>query len=134
MNDKTAEEVLAKWDIKVKWHEWLWYRIVSLFSTIKHYPRYFFEHCRWGFDSRDTWQLDETIAKFAVSRLKVFRRVNNGFPNELTEEQWNTTLDEMIWALEMVAEQKHTTDDTIDMKRMQQGLELFGKYFTHLWW
>jgi len=93
-----------------------------------------------GFSDRDTWSLDHTIANYILPRLKRFKEVNNGHPTHLSEDEWDSILDEMIYAMEYTATQ--WTDDWDDTNfnvqenwdRYLQGMKYFGKYFHHLWW
>ncbi|MEN6550058.1 MAG: hypothetical protein ABFE07_28785 [Armatimonadia bacterium] len=87
-----------------------------------------------GWDDSDTWSLDFVIAKFAVPRLKRFRELNNGFPGGMTEGSWRSALDDMIYALEICADEDRWYDKDNDWPRMERGLEAFGKHFRDLWW
>lgn len=137
-------------------------------------------------DPCDTWGADHTLAVIAVPLLKALRDKKPGAPHvddedvpeelrstaapPLTEEQaqcgtpddswhprWNWVLDEMIWALEQVANDDSDdqffswpegadTDEVgfrkVEMDkdgyakwqaRKQNGLLLFGKYYEALW-
>jgi hypothetical protein len=117
---------------------------------------------------RDIWSLDYTIAKFALPRLIRLKEVMHGVPNTMFEplpegeynhneeqvaaalKKWNETLDEIIFAMDYVANcrehdyypkkkwpEKTTKDDYAELlaveKRAQDGLILFGTYFRNLW-
>lgn len=93
---------------------------------------------KFGFDDRDTWSLFTTISVFVLPRLKRFRSVAAGYPSDLTQEEWNGLLDKMIFAMDFLA-----NEDEINLKRdvpieeyrkVQEGCELFGKWFRDLWW
>lgn len=137
-------------------------------------------------DSYDTWNAEHTIAIIAAPLLKALKDKKPGAPHvedadvpeelrstsapPLTEEQiqwgmpddnwhprWRWVLDEMIWALEQVADndsddQFFSWPDGADTEadgfrkvemdtagyekwqaRKQNGLLLFGKYFEALW-
>ena len=52
---------------------------------------------------RDTWNLDTTIAEFILPRLKLFKKLNNGYPGKEemdTPEKWDEALDKMILAFQ----------------------------------
>lgn len=96
-----------------------------------------------GFDDSETWDLMSNIAEHAVPRLKRFREVVNGWPsNDFdTFEEWQKAIDKMIWSLECVATDYEPDLSKGDMEvwqkhadRVQEGLTLFGKHFTRLWW
>ena len=117
---------------------------------------------------RDIWSLDYTIAKFALPRLIRLKEVMHGVPNSMfeplpkgkynhnkkqmkaAEKKWNGVLDEIIFAMDYVANcrehdyypkklwpEKTKSEDYKELRaveeRVQKGLELFGKYFRNLW-
>lgn len=88
-----------------------------------------------GFDDSETWALDSTIAQFIYPRLKRFKEVTNGVPYGLSEEEWNTILNKMCDAFYILS-----NDEALDfasdkhIETVKEGLQLFAKYFTHLWW
>lgn len=94
-----------------------------------------------GFDNSETWSLNTTIASFVWPRLKRFKEVANGFPNCFgSMDEWYDVLDKMISAFEKYASYD---DVTMDMEmdeinkleaEIQEGIDLFAKYFFKLWW
>lgn len=55
---------------------------------------------------KKTLDLDCNIAKYVLPRLKLFKKLNNGYPGiegMETEEKWDEALDKMIWSFEQVA-------------------------------
>jgi len=48
----------------------------------------------------DVWSMDSTLAHIIVPMLKKLKETQHGYPGELTEEEWDEKLDEMIWAFE----------------------------------
>ena len=110
--------------------------------NIKRKIKFFGQRLTKGWNDSETWDLDITIAKFIVPRLKRFRELNNGFPNGFTMETWGQTIDHMVESFEMIIQEK-TNDNFIEpdiekakqrFNRRQEGLILFGKYFHDLWW
>lgn len=83
-----------------------------------------------GFDDSETWALDCTIAKFIEPRLRRFKEIKAGYPANISEEKWDDILDKMIYAFECI--NKDTTYDNED--QVNEGLDLFRKYFFNLWW
>ena len=88
-----------------------------------------------GYADVDIWGLDICIAEFVLPRLKVFRENLSGHPAGIEFEDWKEWLDKMIYAMQTIHDEGHFRIDTkdIDFKKQQEGLELFGKYFLHLW-
>ena len=103
---------------------------------IKRYIKWFFQRITRGFDDRETWELFYTIAKFLIPRLKRFKEVNNGYPNRLTEQQWDEILDKMIEAFQLSIKEFENGDfiDKEEEEKIEHGLQLFSRYFLHLWW
>lgn len=128
------------WDIKYFFRSLFWKRTY----------RYLWQKITRGFSDQVTWNLDYDMAKWILPRLKRFKELNNGYPDDLTSERWDEILDEMIWAFNYIAndgEGKIFTADTrpgafekereqwkAAEKRVDEALKLFGEYFQALWW
>ena len=84
---------------------------------------------------RDTWNLDWAIAKFVHPRLVRFKEVTNGYPGFLESiDEWYEILDKMIIAFELIIKGDLWGTSEDDHKKMEEGLDLFRKYYFHLWW
>lgn len=82
-----------------------------------------------GFDDSEIYDLDDTIIKFLVPRLKVFREIHdNSAPKDLTVGQWNAILDEMIEGFE-----DYVHSDDMVPEKYSRALELFKEHFEDLW-
>lgn len=82
---------------------------------------------------KDTWNLDYYIAKFILPRLKLFKKVTMGYPCDLKSiNEWYDILDKMIAAFEILATDELNTQD--EQKIVDEGLDLFRKYYQDLWW
>lgn len=90
-----------------------------------------------GFDDSETWSLDCTVARFVLPRLKRFREIapKTGIPGDMTLEQWESILDKMIAAFEIMASgdvppyKNEKGGDIVD-----EGFKIFCDYFFALWW
>lgn len=135
---------------------------------LKGYLKRAWQRCTRGWSDRDLWSLDYTIAKFSLPRLIELKKQMHGIPTVMfeklpkgkynynkkqtkaAEKKWNETLDEIIFAMDYVANcrehdyypkktwpEKTTKEDYSELleveKRVRAGLELFGKYFRNLW-
>lgn len=91
-----------------------------------------------GFDSTELWNLDSSILRFTLPRLKAFIseevELYRGYPNILKmdypdctnlSDKWLEILNEMVKGIE-----SYLNDSPMDTP---EGLKLFFKYFTHLW-
>lgn len=83
---------------------------------------------------RDTWSLDYAIAKFTLPRLICFKKVNNGHPYTLTSQEWDEILDKMIIAFDFIANTGIWDTTPEQEKQIDEGLDLFRKYYFDLWW
>lgn len=97
--------------------------------------RFFFQRLIRGWDDSDTWNLDDTIARFVLPRLKRFSEVRGGYPANITDEEWREIIDKILWSIGFVADGKHyCCSDEEESKRLDEGLQLFGEWFLNLWW
>ena len=84
--------------------------------------------------NEELYNLDITIAKFVLPRLQEFKNNLFGTPYPLTKEEYNDILDKMIWSFDIISRGDHIImDDDENDKRVQEGLDLFAKYFRNLW-
>jgi predicted kinase len=110
----------------------------------------------------ELWDLTETFAKFAIPRLKAFRKYTGGCPGgigyekngsktrserrgpdprgQLGFEKWQGMLERMIVAFELQLS-CHDWDCEVNSKeyhanwaKIAEGLNLFAKYYNGLWW
>jgi hypothetical protein len=89
-----------------------------------------------GCTEPDVWDLHADLLRYVLPRLRLFRRYNvNSFPMGMTFEQWKSSQDDMIFALELVLDNDHPASYYTEevMQRYRRGLELFGKYLPDLW-
>ena len=105
-------------------------------------------------DEWDTWSLDHTLAQIIVPSLIKFRDTIHCYPesfvslanlhsmksddewseedNEESMDAWKDTIDSMIWSFKEILKDESLRSEETD-KKIQYGLDLFGKYYTHLW-
>lgn len=89
-----------------------------------------------GFDDSELWNLDRTIAKFIYPRLKAFADKTIGTPPSLSKEEWQSILQKMLDAFDIIVDDdkyfayapSNEEDNIIAI-----GLDLFAKWFCHLW-
>lgn len=88
---------------------------------------------------RDVYNLNMTIVKFILPRLELFRKVTDSYPIEMKSlNEWDDVLDKMITAFRLIYESytrvKNPEEIKKDYKIIEEGLDLFRKYFYDLWW
>ena len=108
------------------------------FCLIRRSIKHTYQKLTRGFSDKDLWHLDHTIAVFVLPRLKVYKEINGaypGYPPMETPEKWGTAMDEMIFAMQLVADEWTDRECTReDWKRCHKGIKLFGKWFRYLWY
>ena len=96
-------------------------------KLLKHYKKH-------GWDPSETWNLDETIARFILPRLRHLRENTHGYPHDLTEEMWDDIMGKMVKSFELsLLEHGEDGYEEFDQEEMQEGLDLFAKHFRNLW-
>ena len=85
----------------------------------------------------DVWNLDITLSKIIEPALIAFKEditVNYPCsPAKLSYKKWIAIVDDMIYAHNMIANEKHLYAKEDECARMQRGLKYFAKYYTNLW-
>jgi len=99
--------------------------------------KHFYQKRTRGFSDDETWSLYTNIAKYTLPRLKRFKKLKFCHPSCIVYEEWNAILDDMIFAINFAANHDDMDVSSLtkkDYKRINRGLNLFGKYFMDLWW
>jgi len=97
--------------------------------------RYLWQRLTRGWDDSETWSLDYSLAKLILPRLKRFQEIRGGHPAEMTDQEWNDILKEMIGGFEFLASDDRWAcpENDIRYQKAQAAIELFSKYYLHLW-
>ena len=83
-----------------------------------------------GFDDTELWNLDVTFCRFMLPRLKAFKSVCLSHPSDITFDEWQKILSDIIEGFEMhVDAQNHINDDT----KFDTAMSLFCEFVNHLW-
>ncbi len=107
-----------------------------LFALKRNYReiKWFFQRLFRGWSDNESWDLYYWICKRYLPVLKRLRFYHSGYPTHLTPKKWNEILDKIIYSFEMIGEDDFTkTCNPKTQKKIQEGCELFGKYFQNLW-
>ena len=90
-----------------------------------------------GFDDSELWSLDCTIAEFIAPRLKAYTEAAakiGEHPFDVTEEEWQNILGEMVEGFEIYPEHLHWVEEAkLNWKKVNKALSHFHKYFFTLW-
>lgn len=78
------------------------------------------------------------LAEIILPRLQRFQELHIGYPHNMSPEEWNDILSKMIWGFQWYAARgKYAIDsqeEPENVARAHTAIELFGKFFGHLWW
>lgn len=90
-----------------------------------------------GFDDTELWNLDDTVSRFILPRLKALREKEMLPPTGMTMPQWQVLVDKMITAFELLLPPSggtwsRGTLNTRQRAQVQEGLDLFRQYFFNL--
>jgi len=110
-------------------------RVYSRIKRIKRDIIFLYQRKTRGFDDSEMWNLDYSLAKLILPRLKLFKKTCSVRPSNLTDEQWKDILDEMIWSFNWYCGQQwsYGKDYATNSNRANEGLKLFAEYFDSLW-
>lgn len=103
---------------------------MSYFKNIKR----FIQRRTRGWDDSETWSLDASLAKLILPRLRRFQEVTAGHPSDVTEAEWNETLNKMIDAFAFIGTDEYYDRSDEQDALVQAGLKLFAENYTRLWW
>jgi hypothetical protein len=96
--------------------------------------KWFYQRLTRGFDDRELWDLNLTMAKFVLPRLKAFRSCTRCHPCHLTERQWHAELDTMVEAFELLNSHDRLSLSDSDSQKVRRGLRLLACRFETLWY
>jgi hypothetical protein len=86
-----------------------------------------------GWDDSETWNLDTTICEFVLPRLKIFADNLHSYPGDLTPEDWDVVLAQIIQAMQIIVDEGGYPFDKDEIEIVERGMDLFRKYFFALW-
>lgn len=83
----------------------------------------------YGYDYTELWNLNTTIAKFILPRLKHFQIICNSDENA----KMYKAIGKMIDTFNYYAKDSHEVLSDKEYKKVCKGLKLFAKYFPAFW-
>lgn len=105
-----------------------------MIKMIKSHIIWFFQRRIRGFDDRELWNLDVTLAKFLNARLKRFVKLKIGHPANLTEGAWDRVLDKMIDATKFIERESYNINTPKWKERViRDGMDLLAIHHKDLW-
>ena len=129
---------------------WIFSRLWHSFIVKHRKLKWRCQHFIRGWADEDTWGIDRWFIETLSPMLKKFKEDNNGHPFDVSEEEWDKILDDMIYYLEGMTEEGATNqlygggaNLTVDKYKeisnhivasKEKFFELFVQYFYDLWW
>lgn len=88
-----------------------------------------------GFDDTELWNLDRSIARWLLPRLKAFRQDTEGYPARLESvKAWEDILDKMILGLDLFVSKDAIMFSKEESDKVDEAMRLLAEYFMDLWW
>jgi hypothetical protein len=84
-----------------------------------------------GYDDTAFWDLQFYLATIAAPTLRKMSQ-SSGRPPLLTQEEWESHLSNMAIAMELIVMDKITYTKE-QVKAIDRGIALFGKWYKDLW-
>lgn len=142
---------MGKFDIKLTFWEEIYYFFVRNYNKIKYKVqdvKYFFQRGKKGYSDLDIWDFSDYLCDVLKNGLRELKEISNGCPHGVYDAskkddecwKWDEILTEMIEGFE--AGSKILGGDAYGMhadeiKKLEEkfynGMDLFKKYFFHLW-
>ncbi len=81
------------------------YKIIDFFKYLPQEIKYFWQRGIRGYSDRDVWGIDDWFLNIIVPMLEQLKEVKQGYPPDLTSEQWDEILDRMIFCFKEANEE-----------------------------
>ena len=91
-----------------------------------------YDDYKYGYPIDEVWGTYHYLAREIAPRLKAFKALDkHGWPDDFeTQEDWNNAIQKMIDAFELVKVYSPSYEE--DVRTVEQGVELFCKYYRDL--
>lgn len=74
----------------------MFYRIMDFIKNIPREIKWFFQRGIRGYSDKDVWSIDIWFKSIIIPMLEQLKETKQGYPIDMTEEEWNLTLNNMI--------------------------------------
>ena len=113
----------------------LFWRLRFWFSNRWLDLRSLYQRLTKGYADREWWDLFYYNARWLVPRLKQLKEKGHGPPVGLTEQKWDTILNKIIQAFELIAtpEEDFQGEEGEIKPEVGDGLRLFAEWYLALW-
>jgi hypothetical protein len=91
-----------------------------------------------GFDDTETWHLDRTMSLFIIPRLERFMEVNNGVPNDETQESYYEKMNFIVKALKRYYSNEYDDGTIVERTGIyndaRTAITHLSDLWFHFWW
>ena len=126
------------------------HKLKQLYWNIHRAIKFGFQRMFRGYDNADAYEFFYNFTDRNIKVLKHFKKHNFGYPANLTEEEWDNILEEMIQHLYMMDEWNvikslqegmpdgwrpaHNTVWEVMERNKNEFFDLMKKHFYDMWW
>lgn len=106
-------------------------------SKLRYELKYAWQRAWRGYDDTDVLNLNDNFTEKYLMILKDLRKSHHGFPGSITNEEWESVLDKMIYHLGGIEESEDWTDFEEENNRIDENIseffKLMSEWFLDLW-
>ena len=110
---------------------------IPVSSYVSHNVKDIIDRALQGYTHVDIWNIDCWFIQQISRMLSEFKRKSRGcIPAGMSQDEWDAILDRMIFCF-LEAEKTYEFPmrrNEYTKEMLKEGLELFCKYYGHLWW
>lgn len=131
-------------DFETTWWEKIYYPCLRFYDYIVDIPKnikWFIQRGKRGYSDSDLWSLDWYLCTWMPEALREMKRMAHGHPGSLKSvREWKQILEKIALGFEgqrHLQEMDYDIDNKVKTTKYQkdyeEGMELFTKWFRHLW-
>ena len=105
-----------------------------------HFLENLYYRFRNGLGCCDTFNYNSYISKKIANDLKIFKKRNGAYPNNMTFEEWSNIIQKIIDGMEalekvdMLKDKDWIKKEKQAYKQQKQAFKLFAKYINEFWY
>lgn len=148
---ETLEELFSDMEKhKPRWYKFAYYKTKRVIEDSLAEIKFAWQRVFRGWDDRAEWSLDHYLAKLIPEVLHMMLKINRGYPVSLYPEgtnfenvpkevddackkKWKEILIKIIEGFEEYRESECLLSSDNELKKFNEGFDLFKKYYQNLW-
>lgn len=125
---------------------WVWGRRYYLrrpwkfFAECRRRIKWARQRVRQGYADCDLWAMDEWLFEVLPQAIRQFKETTHTYPGDITEEEWNSVLEEMAFSFEEAAQEpdfedpeQYLRDYEYRKRRVKDGFDSLATWIFNLW-